>query len=143
MAKLILTNKDYSDEESQMQVYVADAITDPDITLLHNALVELAYDGWQQTILRIDAGKDGADGPKAANPESQREKKWLFRFTGNKSYTREMPAAELTNLSSDGEDIDLTAGVGLAVKTEWDKSVLGDAGEATTLERVSFVGRNI
>lgn len=139
---------DYSDESSTFEAPVLDARTLVELETFRLALVALIYDGDQQA-LRIGEDDVGVTaGGKAANPESQREKKWLFHFyrasDATYSYTREMPCSDLTNLSSDGQTIDLTAGVGLAAKTQFELNVADPRdGSAVVLTKIEFVGRNL
>lgn len=85
-----------------------------------------------------------ADQFAAANPASklcQRGIKWTV--VGRDSTTgvpviNHIPTADLTKLPATGEDIDLTAGAGLAFKTAYEALVKSPAGNALVLERVYY-----
>lgn len=145
MAVLRIPFIDASGETSSFQVNVDDAITDLNITALHGALLPLWIDGDQQSKLVVESLKDGTDAGKPANKLAQRENKFLFvyRSSNGDVLTREMPCADLTETSSDASTVDLDSGTGLAAKTQWDALVTDPAGNATTLEEIRFVGRNL
>lgn len=143
MGKLIIPVIDNTSENSSATLYVADAITDPNFTLLYDALAAIILDGLQQSILRVDALKDGSATGKATNKFAQRETKWLatFRDVNGDVGNFEVPCADLQYVLSSGE-LDLTAGVGLTLKTQFDALAISRKGLAVTLEKVVHVGRN-
>lgn len=85
-------------------------------------------------------------GPAASNL-AQRENKYLVRYHGatlNKKFNVSLPTADLSLLPNHSEFLDITAGVGLAVKSAWELVVKSpdDGAEATILDSIQFVGRN-
>lgn len=91
---------------------------------------------------------DTPPGAKASVKQAQREQKWLvtYSFTNNSvpgTGRIEIPIADPAPLSSDTENMDLSAGVGLTLKTQLEAQVLSKYGDAITVESVKLVGRNI
>lgn len=147
MAKFRIPFIDASGERSLFQVFTADGL-DPLVALLalYNALSPLWVDGEQQADYIEETAGQGSDVGKPINKLAQRENKFLFSYRDNvtgKLCSAEMPCADLTELSGDASTVDLASGVGLTCKTEWDAVVLSPDGNATTLEQIKFVGRNI
>lgn len=142
MAKMVIPTIDFTNEKSSLTLYVDAAITDPNFTLLYNAAVAVMLDGLQESKLVVETAKDGTDTGKAADPFSQRETKWLaqFRDSGGDVGTFEMPCADLQYVTVGGQ-LDLTAGVGLALKTQFDALAESRKGLSVTLEQVTHVGR--
>lgn len=80
-----------------------------------------------------------------ANGFAQRETKWLVSgvdASGN-ARTLEIPGADLALLPSGSGVLDISAGVGLALKNALDATWTNGAGEAITVEQVIHVGRNL
>lgn len=142
MAKLVIPVIDFTNEKSTTTLYVDDAITDPDFTLLFNATDALILDGAQQSKLVTEAAKDGTDSGKATNSFAQREAKWLctFRDSGGDVGSAEIPCPDLALVTVGGQ-LDLTAGVGLTFKTQFDSLARSRKDLAVTLEKVEHVGR--
>jgi len=83
----------------------------------------------------------------AASQLAQRENKWLMRAhdaTTNQKFSVSVGTADLTQLPNNDEFLDMTAGVGLALKDAWEDVVVSpfDAAHATILDSVQFVGRS-
>lgn len=83
----------------------------------------------------------------AASQLAQRENKWLCRYHGttlHQKFQVSIGTADLTQLPNHSEFLDLTGGVGAALKTAFEAIVVSpdDAGEAVILDTVQFVGRN-
>lgn len=93
----------------------------------------------------IQAITEEIAGVLPANPFAQREIKWLV--SGNDAngqpHTMEIPTADLQHLSANTGTMDLTAGVGLALKTALDTAWKTRTGVAITVNSVTHVGRNI
>ena len=148
MALLRIPYIDYSDEGSTFQTDTIDARTDIEIEALRVAIVAITYVGDQEAIEIVETVIGGTNTGKSTNPEGQREKKWLIKYhrasDADFKYTRELPLADLTNLSAAGVEVDLGAGVGLALKTEWELNVADPVdASAVILDEVEFVGRNL
>jgi|WetSurMetagenome_2_1015567.scaffolds.fasta_scaffold76916_2 hypothetical protein len=87
-----------------------------------------------------------AQGP-AASVLAQRENKWLARYhdaTNFQKFNVSFPCADLSKLASGEEFLDLSAGVGLAVKDAFEAVVVSpnDSSHAVVLDTLQFVGRN-
>jgi hypothetical protein len=83
----------------------------------------------------------------ASDPLAQRENKFLLRYHGttlNVKFQASIGTADLTQLMTNSEFVDLTAGAGLALKDAFEDIVKSpnDAAEAVVLDSVQFVGRN-
>lgn len=85
---------------------------------------------------------------RAASQLAQRENKLMLRYhdavTPGWKYTRSVPCFDLTTLPDGGEFLDLTAGLGLALKDAFEAVVVSfnDASHAVVLDSAQFVGRN-
>lgn len=83
----------------------------------------------------------------AASVLAQRENKWLARYhdaTNFQKFSVSWPCADLSKLASGEEFLDLTAGVGQAVKEAFEAVVVSpnDSSHAVVLDTMQFVGRN-
>lgn len=81
------------------------------------------------------------------NPLAQRENKWLARYHDSVTQLRFQVSIGTANLSlkiAHSENLDLTAGVGLALKTAFELIVVSpdDSAHSVVLDSVKFVGRN-
>lgn len=148
MALMRVPYIDYGDEGSTFQVDVGDARTLVELEAFRVALVAITREGDQEAIQILEADIGGTNSGQSTDPLAQRENKWLFRYhrtsDADFKYTREQPLADLTNLVAGTEVIDLAAGVGLALKTEFELNVVDpiDA-SAVILDSVTFVARNL
>jgi len=83
----------------------------------------------------------------ASSQLAQRENKWLMRYHGTtlaQKFQASIGTADLLELPSGSEFLDLTAGDGLALKTAFEAIVKSpnDSAETVILDSVQFVGRN-
>lgn len=83
----------------------------------------------------------------ASSTAAQRENKLLLRYHGNtlnKKFRASLPTFDLSTLPNHSEFLDLTAGLGAALKTAFEAIVVSpdDSSEAVTLDSAQFVGRN-
>lgn len=83
----------------------------------------------------------------AAVQAAQRENKLLLRYhgaTSNQKFNVSIPTFDLTLLPNHSEFLDLTAGVGLALKDAFEDVVRSpnDSSEVVILDTAQFVGRN-
>lgn len=77
---------------------------------------------------------------------AQRENKWLLRAhsaTSNQKFRYSLPTADLSLLADGSEYLDLSTGVGGALKTAFDAVIRSpnDASELLVLDSAQFVGR--
>lgn len=84
-------------------------------------------------------------GVAPADGFAQRETKWLVTGTDTQGLTStlEIPCANLDLLAGGTKNLDISAGVGLALKTALDAVWISRAGNAVTVSRVIHVGRNL
>lgn len=87
-------------------------------------------------------------GDRASSKLAQRENKLLLRYHDNTvpawKYERSIPCFDLTTLPDGSEFLDLTTGVGAALKSAFEAVVVSfnDASHTVTLDSAQFVGRN-
>jgi len=146
MAKFRGTIKDNSNENSRVSLNVADAISDADLTTLYNALGGVII-GTQSTFFLVtEAEKDQGSQALPVSKFAQRETKWLASYTDDVTGTLhrlEIPCADLDIAVGGTQLADLETGAGNTFKTAWDASVLSPAGNASTLNSMKHVGRNL
>ena len=146
MSKLRIPFKDYTSENSTASVYVEDAITDGDITVLVNAVEGLTVGGRQTAVLVIEEDKDaGTPGP-AASPLAQRENKWLVRAVDDvtsRNVQIEIPCADLTLLDGGTDFLTIGGTEAAALVAALEASGLSQDGNAITVNTIQFVGRNL
>lgn len=83
----------------------------------------------------------------AASVLAQRENKFLCRYhdvVNGQKFRTSLPTADLSTLPNNSEFLDLSTGVGDALKTAFEAVVRSpnDGSHAVTLDTVQFVGRN-
>jgi len=80
-----------------------------------------------------------------ANAFAQRETKWLVTGVDSAGITctLEIPTADLDALGAGTGELDISAGVGLALANALNAVWLSRAGNAVTVSKVTHVGRNI
>jgi len=113
---------------------------------LQTALAALVIGRFVKNTLTYDRASNGAQIP-ATDPLAQRENKWLARYhdaTNFQKFSVSFPCADLSKLASGEEFLDLTAGVGLAVKEAFEDVVVSpnDSSHTVVLDTMQFVGRN-
>lgn len=147
MGQVVFQTVDRMSQLSSMQIHADDAALAADVIALAGALNAVilgsAVKGSRTTTIVDAAGS--AEPP--ADPDADRGRKWLFRVQSNagadagKIYTHEFGTADNSVLPSASSDfIDLSAGVGLALKTEWEtlwESPIGSAGTLLSVQNVT------
>lgn len=144
MATLRIPFIDNGGEKSNMQMYVGDAIGDAAITAIFSAVQGITVGGEQKSVLVTEEDKDAGTLGAAASQLAQREVKLSLRGTdqvNGKTVTAEIPCFDLTTLPTGLEELDLSAGVGLALKTAVDAEWLSIDGNAVVLEEAVFITR--
>lgn len=146
MARVRMAFTDYGNERSRATFPVADAILDATITALVSAIEGLTLGTRGTAYLVVEEAKNaGADTP-ATSPYAQRENKYLCRYQDDvtaKFYQLEIPTADLNELATNSDLVDLEGVAGAAFKTAFEDAVQTDDGNAVTLISVQFVGRNL
>ena len=146
MAEFCVPIKDYGDENTKASFPVADAVLDADLTALFNAVDAVIIGAIGQSELVTRADKDAGPGGLPASQYAQREMKWLCSYhdaTTLKARHLEIGTADAAQLAGNSGALDLTAGVGATLKTEFEDAVVDrDTGNAVILDSVVLVGRN-
>lgn len=148
-AKLVLGYKDYDREIGSVgfrgvaltaaNFDAQAALMDALITAIGNVTLGVLENETRQA----SAVDNQANPPSAAF--AQRETKFLVKGfdTGGRRVTWELPCADLDQLITNEDKLDLTAGVGLALKTAIEAYALSIAEVSVTVDEVIHVGRNI
>lgn len=90
----------------------------------------------------VIAAKTGFTDPIPTDENAVKGNRFLCRATdvnGN-AVTMHIPVALLSAIPA-GQDVDLTAGDGLAFKTSWDAFVKSNDGEDTVLQQVTYLDK--
>jgi hypothetical protein len=91
--------------------------------------------------------REVAAGSSATPPgDAGRGKKFVISYNDNVTNDRhqvEIPGADDDLLAPGSINLDVTAGVGLAVKNTFETAVVSPAGNATTVTAITFQTRNI
>lgn len=135
---------DYSNEKSTAGVYVADAITDPHAVLLSDAIEGMSIGTKGDTALLNRRVIDAGSVTPPTDHFAQRELKWLCKYTDNvngKQYSFTIPCADADLTVGNTDMADLSAGAGLALKTNFDLYGISELGNACTLNSVQLIGR--
>lgn len=128
------------------------------ITPANQAAVETAWGNLLTAMAGVTLGRyvknavtlarniTGAQIP-ATDPLAQRENKWLARYhdaTTFQNFQCSIPTADVSLHMANSEFVDLTAGVGLALKTAFEAVVVSpdDSSHSVVLDSLQFVGRN-
>lgn len=146
MSKVAVPFTDFSNENSTMRVYVADAIGDAAITAIFDAVVGVTLGNAQKSVLETAIDKDAGTLGAASAPFAQRETKWLVRGTDTvtgKRVTFTIPCADLAQLVPGTDFLDTSAASpGEALVTAIEANVKSDVGNAITVDSIEHVGRN-
>lgn len=146
MGKLRIPVQDFGTDRSTASLPVDDAVLDAAITSLFNAIDAVIIGAIGQSVLVTEADKDAGPGGAAGSGNAQVEVKWLCRYHDAvtlKNRTLELPCADLSLLAGGSEFLDLGAGVGATLKTEFEATVEDpDTGNAVVLDSLQFVGRS-
>jgi hypothetical protein len=149
MGKLNYKIVDHDGETSTVGVTIVD-LTAGNIaaTLALIATLEAAIDaviiGTPRSEQVIAVTTDIA-GVLPADGFAQRETKWLVSGVDSAGITAtlEIPTADLAALGAGTGELDISAGVGLALANALNAVWLSRAGNAVTVSKVTHVGRNI
>ncbi len=136
---------DYSNERSTAGVYVGDAITDPHAVLLSDAIEGMSIGTKGDTALLNRSVIDAGSVTPPTDHFAQRELKWLCKYTDNvngKAYSFTIPCADAALTVGNTDMADLSAGAGLALKTNFDLYAVSELGNAVTLNSAELIGRS-
>lgn len=149
MGKLNYTIIDHDSEGSTVGVNIADINAGNIVaTLAAIATLEAAIDAVvagtprQEQIIAVTTDIAGV---APASGWAQRETKWLVSGVDSQglSSTLEIPTADLTLLAGGTKNLDISAGVGLALANALNAVWLSRAGNAVTVSKIIHVGRNL
>lgn len=144
MAQFNIPVLGWNKDKSSVGINVDDAAGDAALTALFNAVVGVIKGETGQSTLVTSVQKNAGTGLQSADPGAQKEMKWLCRIndaTLGKTYRFEIPTADFDALPVNSDFLDLTAGVGLALKTAFDAIGQSSYGNGATLISVELVGR--
>jgi hypothetical protein len=125
--------------------------SDAQITALFDAVDDVILGKLQGSSLVTEADKDAAQAGLASGAAT-RNNKWLCTYQDNtdaSTHRLEIPTADLALQAVPGNTLDLSAGVGLALKTAFEAAVKSPiypgqgGGNAVTLLSVEYVGRSL
>ncbi len=123
---------------------VIDAATDPQIQTLTDAWDAVILGSNIRAVKTEDTVVDAGDSTPPASELANRGDKWLYRAqtTNGAIFTGELGVADYTQLPSPTSDtLDLTAGVGLALKNAFDAIYQGKNGLTGVMLSVQQVTR--
>lgn len=149
MGKMNLTIVDHDGETSSVGVLT------PDLTAGNFAATVAEMDALQDAIEAVIIGTprgrtivavtEEIAGVLPNNGFAQRETKWLVQGVdaNGQARTLEIPTANLDLLSAGTGNLDVSAGVGLALKNALDGIWVTSTGAAVTVASIIHVGRNL
>ena len=127
-----------------MQINVDDAETALNLQAVVDAVDAVILGSDARGVKAVDTVTDGGSAVPPANDLANRGQKWLFRSqdsTTQKIYQNEIGTADFTALPTPTSDfLDLTAGVGLALKNAWDtayRSPVGNTGVLLSVQQIT------
>lgn len=152
MAKITISTYDRAlpVKQTSMTLPAADAVGDIAVQALVDAVDAVILGTDAAGVVTVPNVVDaGVPGP-ASNINADRGNKWMFRTSvpldnggDGAIYTNEIGTADNSQLPSANVDfLDLTAGVGLALKTAWDAVYESPDGNPGTLLSVQQVNRS-
>lgn len=145
MARATFSTIDRLSLRSSMNIGVDDAIADLTIQNLADAIDAVILGAAVKATVTTENEVDAGSAVPPASALANRGDKWLFRAqdsTTGKIYTHEMGVADFSQISSPTDDyLDLTAGVGAALKTAFDAAYQSPDGNAGVLLSVQQVTR--
>ncbi len=147
VSKLVLTYRDNTSEKSTATFQGVDMTAGNLVAQegLQDAIVSAIAgiaDGVLAKTVRIAEETEGSSSVPAVGV--QREIKFLARWhAGTEQHRTEIPCADISQLVTGTEQVNLAAGAGLAFKQAFDAYVVGDDGStAGVLDSLTFVTRN-
>lgn len=145
MANLTFSTFDRLGKRTSMNFRAADAVTNLAVQDFVDDLDAIIRGSDVRGAKTIETVVDNGSAAPPADEEANRGNKWLFRFQDNVTgqiYTHEIGTADNTQLPSATSDfIDLTATVGLAIKTTAEVIYQSPDGNAGTLLSIQQVTR--
>lgn len=147
MADLTIPVHDYKNKVSNIAIPVANTIADGDITTLIGAVDGMLVGNRGQATLDQEIKKNAGPGGSPANPKAQRELKWELNYHDSVTLTErqiEVPTSDVDLVTAGSDNMNLAAGAGLTLKTEFELSCIDpETGNAVILDSVTLTGRNL
>ncbi len=146
MATLEIPIFDHEGKQSNVSLPVGDGILDAAVTAINGSVDGMSVGNLGQSVLKTSVKKDAGPGGTPGTKTAQRELKWLCRYHDAVTldeHTLEVPCADLSLLAAGTDNMDLAAGAGLTLKTEFDATVTAPTGNAVVLDSAEAIGRNI
>lgn len=144
--KLRVPFLDQSNKSSTATFFVDPAITDADINAFLAELVKFTEGTRKTCTLTTEVPKSVVTAPVTPTNGAQREHKWLIRYSDNTTgslHYAEIPTANTSLLAPNSDFVDLSAGDGALLKTEFEANMLSPAGNSVTLLSMQSVGRTL
>lgn len=145
MAKVTISTIDRQSLQTSLTIPADDAVGTAAVQALADAMDAVIRGAAVGATITVPEIVDAGSAVPPADTEANRGNKWLFRTqvaAENKIFTNELGTADNSQLASSTDDfLDLTAGVGLALKTAWDAVYESPAGNAGVLISVQQVNR--
>jgi len=144
MADLSIQVWDNTNGESPavMHVPVNDAITVPNAQTLIASINALSNGGFGRQEVKVRTLVAAGTTNRPAAETDQKEIRYRVGFQDNstlKLYSFTIPVADLSLMGANSEFVDLTAGPGLALKTDFELFGVSELGNPVTLYEIRFV----
>lgn len=147
MAYLNIPVTDYGNENSSAALPIPDATSDPNITILFDAVDAIVLGNLGQSTINKATAKNAGPGGTPSDKFAHRKLKWLCRYHDAvtlEKRTLEIPCPDMSLLTANTDFADLGAGAGLAFKSAFDGFVKSRrTGNAVVLDSVELVGRKL
>lgn len=147
MASVSFSTIDRQSKSTSMTVGADDAVTDVNVQALADALDAILRGAAVKAVVNIPNVVDAGSAAPPADKEAQRGNKWLFRVQvsaapeNGKVLTHEIGTADNSVLATSTDDfLDLTAGVGLTLKTAFEtvyRSPNGNTGVLLSAQQIN------
>lgn len=146
MATAKFSSKDRLNKPTSMSIGVDDAVLDANVQAFTDALDAIILGADVRAVVSVPNVVDVGSNVPPNNKDADRERKWLFGFVDSvtqQPYSHEIGCADNAQLpSATTDNLDLSAGTGLAMKTAADAIYRSPAGNAGVLAYIKQVGRN-
>lgn len=126
-----------------MTVPVVDGISVVNAQTLIASINALSIGNFGQQVIKTEELVAAGTAEHPATPLAQKEIRYRVKFQDTetlKFYSYTVPCADLTLLPAGSEYIDLTAGVGLALKTDFELYGRSELGNTVVLIEIHFIG---
>lgn len=144
MASVTFSTIDRLSKDTSISVQAIDAVLEADVDALAAAIQAIILGATLKAVKSIDTTLQAGSLVPPANEDANRGDKWLFRTQDNvngKVFKNEIGTADSSALPGPTSDfIDLSAGLGLAVKTAWEtvyRSPYGNAGTLLSIQQIT------